>query len=178
MEIIKVQKTSRIGRKIQKTIIKTNCDFCEKEFEFLDGVAHFERSTEHFCSGSCLSKMNNVKRGNKLHGLSKRENGKQGKVYSIWCAAKKRAKMKGRVFSLEVEDIPKIPEYCPILNIKIIANTTHAPLDSSPSLDRIDSDKGYVKGNVQIISNRANRIKADATIEEIELILNFMKGIK
>ena len=69
------------------------------------------------------------------------------------------------------EDIPEIPKYCPVLGIEIKSNTTNAPLDSSPSLDRIDSSKGYIKGNVRIISNRANRIKSDATIEELRKVL-------
>jgi hypothetical protein len=49
---------------------------------------------------------------------------------------------------------------------------------SSYSLDRIDSDKGYVKGNVQVISYRANMLKSNASIEELEKVLNWMKGEK
>ena len=78
-------------------------------------------------------------------------------------------------FTITKEDIV-IPDKCPLLGIDIIPKAkdrTH-----SPSLDRIDSQKGYIKGNVQIISNRANRIKSDATIEEIELLLNFMRRLK
>ena len=45
------------------------------------------------------------------------------------------------------------------------------PLDSSPSLDRINPKYWYIKWNIRIISNRANRIKSDASIEEIRLIL-------
>ena len=177
MEIIKIQKTDSMGRKIKKTIIKTTCDFCGKEFEFISGIAHFKRRPEHFCSQTCQANRQNIKQGNKLHGLAGHGD-KKDKRYTIWCGAKKRAKLKGQEFNLEIEDIPAIPEFCPILNIKIVANKTHSPLDSSPSLDRIDSNKGYTKGNIQIISNRANRIKSDATIEEIELLLNFMRALK
>jgi hypothetical protein len=42
---------------------------------------------------------------------------------------------------------------------------------SSPSLDRIDSSKGYVKGNVRVISHRANLLKNNATVEELKLLL-------
>jgi len=158
--------------------MEITCDYCGKTFEYKGGKSHYERCENHYCSRSCQGDGNNVKQGNKIHGLAKRKNNKQDKRYSIWCGAKKRAKLKGQEFDLQIEDIPEIPEYCPILHIKIIANKTNSPLDSSPSLDRIDSKKGYIKGNVQIISNRANRIKSDATIEEVEMLLKFMRSSK
>jgi hypothetical protein len=46
--------------------------------------------------------------------------------------------------------------------------------DSSPSLDRIDNSKGYVKGNVAVISFRANTLKNNATADELRAIANFM----
>lgn len=140
------------------------CDYCKKIFQYKGGKVHFDRSKsgKHYCSNKCLCESN--KKYDEPHT-------KSNKRYSIWCSAKKRAKQKGLDFNIELEDIPKIPKYCPVLGIEIKSNTTHSPLDSSPSLDRIDSTKGYIKGNVRIISNRANRIKADATIEELRKVL-------
>ena len=59
-----------------------------------------------------------------------------------------------------------IPECCPILGIKLeIGKGTAQPY--SPSLDRIEPYLGYVQGNVQVISNRANMMKTDASWDEL-----------
>lgn len=81
-------------------------------------------------------------------------------------SAKYRAAKYGRDFNIELSDIV-IPTLCPVLGI---------PMDR-PSLDRIDGTKGYVKGNVRVISHRANMLKNDATIEELELVLKDLKGL-
>lgn len=87
--------------------------------------------------------------------------------------AKERAKLKGVPFDLKYTDF-EIPEYCPLLGIKLEWNTGNpgkkGPGPGSPSLDRIVPSKGYVKGNVWVISTRANTIKNDATPEELLLI--------
>lgn len=142
--------------------MEVKCDFCGRVFLYNSGKAHFNRSKKHYCSIRCLGESN--RKYKEYHNM-------KNKRYAMWCSAKKRAKLKGLEFDIELEDIPKIPKYCPILGIEIKPNTTNSPLDSSPSLDRIDNLKGYVKGNVRIISNRANRIKADATVEELKKIL-------
>lgn len=46
-----------------------------------------------------------------------------------------------------------------------------------PSLDRINPDRGYVPGNVQVISFRANTLKNNATREELAKVLAYMKRI-
>ena len=80
---------------------------------------------------------------------------------------KTRAKNKNREFNLELDDII-IPNICPILNIPIIAKKGSPGGDiSSPALDRIDSKKGYIKGNIQVISQLANAMKNCANEEQL-----------
>jgi hypothetical protein len=147
--------------------MEIKCDKCGKTYNYKGGIAHFNRCIKHFCSRYCQ---------NVIHGLARRNN--TDKRYNIWCNTKKRAKKNGTKFTLTVNDIPEIPEYCPVLNIKIKANTISAPLDSSPSLDRINPKRGYVAGNIRIICNRANRIKSDATVDELKLILKDAKNLQ
>jgi hypothetical protein len=158
--------------------MEIKCDYCGKIFIYKGGKVHFNRTKHHYCSRSCQGNGNNVVQGNNLHGLAKRVNGKQDKRYRVWCNVKKRAKKEGIKFNLIVDDIPKIPEVCPILGIKIKENNISSPLDSSPSLDRIHPIIGYVKGNIRFICNRANRIKSDATLKELELIIQDAKNIQ
>jgi len=141
------------------------CPVCWKEFVFKWWPAHYKRTKQHFCSRSCQWIWNNITQWNRLHWLS------WSKKYNIWCDVKKRAKIKWTEFTIEPEDIPEIPKHCPVLWIEIIASKKSWPLDSSPSLDRINPKYWYIKWNIRIISNRANRIKSDASIEEIRLIL-------
>ena len=82
--------------------------------------------------------------------------------------AKQRAKDKNLYFNIDVSDII-LPEKCPLLNIPLELHWGKTQ-DNSYSLDRIDPKKGYVKGNVWVISRRANVIKNDASLEELQLI--------
>ena len=85
----------------------------------------------------------------------------------LFQSAKQRAKKYGLDFNITIEDIV-IPEFCPLLGIKLEPREGgHGPKDSSPSLDRIDNTKGYVKGNVWITSWLANKMKATATEEQL-----------
>lgn len=95
-------------------------------------------------------------------------------TYHMMKRAEKRAKAKNLPFDLEVSDLI-IPEVCPILGIKLEIGSGRGPSDSSPSLDRIDPEKGYTKSNVMIISMKANKIKSDVLVEDIEKVLNFLK---
>lgn len=79
-----------------------------------------------------------------------------------------RAQKKGLEYSLTLEDII-IPEFCPILGIKLEAGFDKSR-DNSPSVDRIFLDKGYTPDNIQVISYLANRMKNNATLEQIILL--------
>ena len=67
-----------------------------------------------------------------------------------------------------------IPTHCPILGIELKSGGRNNP--NAPSLDRLIPEKGYVKGDVYWISFRANRIKCDATREEVEKLLTWMQA--
>lgn len=95
----------------------------------------------------------------------------------LLCLAKHRAKRFGIPFNLTIADI-HIPEFCPIFPyIKLEDGHGRGYLrkDSIPSLDKIIPEKGYVQGNVWVISWKANRLKSNATLEELELLV---KGLK
>lgn len=83
-----------------------------------------------------------------------------------------RAEQRGLDFNLELEDIV-IPKYCPILEVPFQFGSKD-DYSYSPSIDRIDNSKGYIKGNIQIISMKANTMKNSATPEEL---YNFCKNI-
>jgi hypothetical protein len=95
---------------------------------------------------------------------------------SMLRGAEKRAKSKQLEFNIDLEYVRSLVVLsCPILGISLEWSVYREkgvtkPLAESPSLDRIDPAKGYVKGNVWIISHRANAIKNDATHEELKLV--------
>ncbi len=92
--------------------------------------------------------------------------------------AKYRAKKRGIEFTIVSSDI-EMPSKCPVLGIEIEHGNSDQSMsarDCAPSLDRHDNTKGYVPGNVRVISWRANRIKSDATVAELEAVLLYMRG--
>jgi hypothetical protein len=92
----------------------------------------------------------------------------------LQCAAQ-RSRKNGLEFNITIENIV-IPERCPVLNIALFLSE-EGRSDNSPSLDRIDNTKGYIKGNVLVVSWRANRLKHDATADELIQIGNFYKNL-
>lgn len=83
--------------------------------------------------------------------------------------ARLRAKMYGRECTIILADI-FVPKFCPLLGIPIYVGTKQVK-NNSPTIDRKDSAKGYVRGNIWVISWRANRLKSDSTLEELKLIV-------
>ena len=107
------------------------------------------------------------------------ENFKKRKARSpwreLWRHARTRAAQYSFEFNLTHEYLESIwPDACPVLGIPLYPNTGGKAHDNSPSLDRIDSSKGYVIGNVAIISYRANVIKNSGSADEHRLIAEWM----
>ena len=88
-------------------------------------------------------------------------------LYNLKCKCRRR----GLDFDLALEDL-KIPGRCPVLGIPLEWSKGQRT-DNTPSIDRIDNGRGYVKDNVIIVSWRANRLKSDATIEELRRLAKF-----
>ncbi|QGH74289.1 HNH endonuclease [Streptomyces phage Wipeout] len=96
----------------------------------------------------------------------------------MWRRAKDRASRSGVEFNIDIEDIV-IPEFCPVFGLRLQVGLNEKKYHShpqSPSLDRIDPTKGYVKGNVQVISNRANLLKNNASAWELRQVADFLES--
>jgi hypothetical protein len=92
----------------------------------------------------------------------------------LWQSAKNRAAKKNVPFTIEVEDV-FIPEFCPVLGMKLKFNEGYTRSNpDSPSLDRVIPELGYVPGNVQVMSRRANMMKSDASFDELLLFADWV----
>lgn len=92
----------------------------------------------------------------------------------IGCA-KRRAKANDVYFDLSINDLLPLPEVCEVFGITLkYSGGKHFQSDSA-SLDRLYPSKGYIAGNVRIISLRANILKRDGTIEELKKVLSYME---
>lgn len=93
-------------------------------------------------------------------------------TYREW-AVKRISNIRGRAkaakldFDITLDDVV-LNEICPVLGIKM---TVYGDKNHRPSFDRIDPARGYVKGNVRVISFLANRWKNDMTIDDAKLLI-------
>lgn len=94
----------------------------------------------------------------------------------LYWIATARAKKNGLEFTIDLEDIV-VPLHCPITGIELKANDGKLS-DSSPTLDRVKTNQGYIKGNVRVISHRANRCKSDLSPEEIKGLYEYVFGLR
>lgn len=150
------------------------CPRCHNKFIRKNG-------SQHFCD-KCVSETTSFERRKiweQIHPemWEKRKECKRSYliknyIKSKWLNAKHRAEREGLEFNIREEDIA-VPDVCPLLEIPLEIGTKYN-YDSSPSLDRIDGSKGYIKGNVWVISNKANTMKNNASSEEL---LTFCKNI-
>ena len=112
-------------------------------------------------------------RKDRLGDLSRKHGASKTAPYTMFYDARKRARATGLPINITPEML-SVPDVCPVLGIKIFASG--GVRDQRPSLDRVVPNLGYVVGNVRVISFRANRIKSDASVEEVRAVLKYMEG--
>jgi hypothetical protein len=106
-------------------------------------------------------RLKNLARARELH----KNWNKKNPIKCLLIGAKTRAKTRNILFALTVDDI-LIPSTCPILGIPLYFSNGRWT-DNSPTLDRLHNDKGYTPENVVVISHRANRLKSNASLQEL-----------
>lgn len=167
--------------KVPKHLEVRKCINCGKEWEVLVKSNVSLSRTQMFCS-ECVSSLSMWERKriamSKIPDIrskylkSKRNEFLRNYKKQMLHRTRARAELKGLEFNIDEDDIV-IPEICPILEVPIIVGTK-GEYEYSPSIDRIDNSKGYIKGNIQIISKKANSMKNSATSTEL---ITFCKNI-
>lgn len=107
---------------------------------------------------------------------------KKGRIGVMFNSLKQNAKQRGIEVGVSLEYVRSIAtDSCPVFGIDFNwldwGTKNGKALDNSPSLDRIDPTKGYIENNVIWISTKANRIKNNATIEEIVAVAKWLKNL-
>lgn len=149
------------------------CLNCGKEFD----TYHYKALYCCEQCGNAYRRKKHYKNNPEYYKAKRQQRREQQTEKEILARIKHRAKKNNIPFNLTLEDI-KIPEICPVLGIPLIKNHGHSGyFVDSPSVDRIKPELGYIKGNVRVISNRANLLKNDATVEELELVLEDLRRI-
>lgn len=153
-------KSCKYGHDSVRLVKGGSCRECKK----IIGEKHRNEDREKFNQRCRESKRKNYS------PEKRREEYQKNIVVEMYNRAKIRANKKGILFTIEKKDVI-IPKVCPILGIPFSFDDR----ESTPSLDRKVNNLGYVKDNVFVISGKANRIKSDATIDELEKIIQYMK---
>lgn len=97
--------------------------------------------------------------------------------HSVIAKRKSLQKQKGIPYDIDADYLISIfpkDNKCPVLGIEFqFSRGRQGPQDSSPTVDRLSPKGGYTKDNIAIISQRANRLKNDATLAEVKLIFDW-----
>lgn len=115
--------------------------------------------------------------GNCIKCQKVRDRNAKYRNYEAWMFRQKRSQCRNRgiPFTISPEDVT-VPEFCPVLGVRLsIEPTSNGSRDATPSLDRINPSGGYVPGNVAVISLRANRLKSDASADELEALAAYVR---
>lgn len=168
---------------ISKTIKEQRLKKCQecKEIKPLDEFNKLYKNSERYVPycRPCYKKRrleSDTIQKRKIRSEKRRKERRDKPIHSLFLDARRRAKKKKLPFNLNEETL-SIPEKCPVLGITLGRNGDNKfPLPNSPSLDKVIPTLGYIDGNVNVISFRANDVKKDATAEEHERIAFYIRS--
>jgi len=155
-------------------MIKT-CKVCNSEFET-------NQSANTICSDNCRE-IQKQKARNKWRTKSKEQKRLWAGYTKKWrdrnpykakvTLLKAKALRSNLPFDLDEQWFQNNNQiFCPVLGIRL----NQGDRNSVSSVDRIIPELGYVKENCRIISMKANMLKNNATVEELEKIIQYMKN--
>ena len=129
------------------------------------------------CEALYAAAYRNTPRGKETKALYRKNNWETMRVID----AKKRAKSRNLPFNITGDYIKSITPsdmICPALGIQMkVGGDFKNSIISAPSLDRLIPELGYVKGNIAVVSTRANTLKRDATPEELMKVAKFYEKV-
>jgi hypothetical protein len=159
----KHRNSERCKRWISEKKLNGTIDAYNKE-RYAKNSEHIkEKSREYY----------NINRETILQDLKEFRRTKDGGIKYLYESAKVRSKKYDIVFDIEIGDIV-VPDMCPVLGIPLI-NGDGVCFDGSPTVDRIIPELGYTKNNIIVVSMKANRIKNNATLDELKKVFYFYK---
>lgn len=129
-------------------------------------------SNRHHSKGYCSRHLSRFDRHGNVESSS-RHFWEDQVARHLYDFAKRRADKYGVPFSLEKGSIV-VPKCCPVLGIPLEPGLG-CQQDNSPTLDRFIPEKGYVPGNVVVMSLLANRIKSNATPDQLKRVWEFVE---
>jgi len=112
-----------------------------------------------------------------IHSVTDRDNYRYKNTFRRQFASRKQSALRAGIpFTIDFENIDK-PEYCPVLGIKLNYGWSGEGNrdDAKATIDKVIPNLGYVPGNVFVISWRANKLKNNMSLDELEKIMNYIK---
>ena len=160
------------------------CTVCLTDLIFPINIRPSDYKNSKYICKSCKCKKEYIREKKRR---ATKQIGDSQHIKDLLDGVRKGAKQRSIEFNLKAEDIrPLITERCPILNIKYELNKPNKKWGkksgqnnwtNSPSVDRIDNTKGYLKDNIIVVSMMANTIKNQATPDQILAVGKFYKKL-
>lgn len=106
------------------------------------------------------------------------ETDRNKRIRQIAMSAKCRSAKRGIACDVGFADefIANPPTHCVCCSNELDYTTSGRNPFGGPSLDRVDNDEGYVKGNVAVICRRCNTAKSDRSIKDFIQIIRYIQS--